>query len=73
MAPDISLLVANAATPLAIDYALKPGNPTAMERIQAQDELMLGKPITTITIPTLPLLEAAINKVTGKSISLTTF
>lgn len=73
LGPKVSLMIANKATPLAIDFSLSRDNPTAQERIQAQDELMLGKPITTITIPTLPLLETAIDKLTGKKVNLTTF
>lgn len=72
MGPDLSLKIANTATPIAIDNALKFDHPTFMEQSDRDMEKMLGKPVGTFTIGVITpgTLGAAIKLVTGKTVDL---
>jgi len=73
MGPGLSLKIANTATPIAIDNALKYDNPTLAEQSDRDMEKMLGKPVGTFTVNIITpgTLGAAIKLVTGKTVDLT--
>jgi hypothetical protein len=70
--PDMAITITNAATPVAIDFALSPDFPSTTERFDRETEKMLGpgKSLGTKILPLTPGIEWGVGKIIGKPFKL---